>query len=95
MVHYLLLKFVPGYDIDQVTALAERTYSQIATQVSGVTSVRVFRNCVVRDSNADLLIQIELESENALGRYLEHELHKAFVVQTHDHVVQLTTFDSL
>ena len=94
MVHYLLLKVAPDYDIDQVAEQVEHTYSRIERQVSGVSNVRVFRNCVDRDSNADLMIRLELERKGVLNDYLEHELHKGFVTRIGGLLIQRMTFDT-
>lgn len=93
MTHYLLLKFTPGYMGDTLFDLARETYEELARQVPGVHKVRVERNCVARDSNADLMVCMDLINKDALDTYLDHPLHRSFVRHVNGYLVDRLTFD--
>ena len=93
MTHYLLMKFTPGYMGDTLFDLARETYEELARQVPGVHKVRVERNCVARDSNADLMVCMDLINKDALDTYLDHPLHRNFAAQVESCLVMRLTFD--
>ena len=93
MYHYLLLKFEPGFFSDEIFSLAVDTFAEIKSALPGVKDVQVYRNCSNCNSNADLLIRMELAKQEDLELYLEHPLHRSFVEQVNPHVMQKATFD--
>lgn len=66
MTHYVLLKFKPGTDLDAVEASVRETYEKLDQLLPFLTAPIVFRNCVNRDSNADLMAVVQLDSSEHL-----------------------------
>ncbi len=93
MVHYLLLKFNPGFFSDEVFSLAVHTYTELESALPGIEKVQIYKNCVCRNSNADLLVKMDLASEAALSTYLKHPLHCGFIQEVGSQVSQRITFD--
>lgn len=93
MIHYLLLKFRPGAYDPRLRERAEAAYRELASQVDGITSVRVLENNVSRDSNADLMVRLELCDAKTLADYLGHQIHQDFVEEMEPWVSQRLTFD--
>ena len=77
MTHYVLLKFKPGTDPDAVEASVRETYEKLDQLLPFLTDPVVFRNCVDRDSNADLMAVVQLDSSEHLNDYLTHPLQTA------------------
>lgn len=95
MTHYVLFRF---NDSKQITAIYEKAkivFSELQHAVSCILNAQVFLNCVERNSNADLLIKMELNGPEALEIYLRHPLHRKFVLETDDFVEQRTSFDHM
>lgn len=66
MIHYLLLKFKPGFFSDEVFSMAVEVFTGIGKALAGIEDVQVSRNCIPRDTNADLLVRMTLEGHEAL-----------------------------
>ena len=95
MIHYLLLKFRPGSCGSQIRKRAEAAYRDLACQVEGIISAQVLDNCVFRDSNADLMVRLELSGPQVLTAYLEHPVHRHFAEEIEPCVSQRLTFDHM
>lgn len=93
MKHYVLFKFKSGYYNENIFEYTKEVFDSIKEKVDGIKSVNVYRNCVARDSNMDMMIEMELENRDMLALYLNDELHKAFVDRTDDHLVLRVSFD--
>ena len=70
-----LLKFKPGTDLDAVEASVRKTYEKLDQLLPFLNNPVVCRNCVDRDSNADLMAVVQLDSSEQLNDYLMHPLH--------------------
>ena len=75
MTHYVLLKFKPGTDLDTVEAKVRKTYNELEQTLDFLTTPIVYRNCVERDRNADIMVTVDLDSNEHLQDYLTHPLH--------------------
>lgn len=95
MIHYLLLKFRPGAYNGRIRERAEAAYRELAGRVDGIVSVQILENSVSRDSNADLMVRLELCGVRALTDYLEHPVHQHFVEEMEPWVSQRLTFDHM
>jgi len=93
MTHYLLLKFEPNYFNDKLFQYIKETYLRIKEAIENIEAVAVYKNCLDRQGNMDVMIKMDLEGEDTLNTYLEHELHKAFVKAVDEHVVLRVSFD--
>ena len=93
MIHYVLLKLAPGSDVDAVEARVRKTYQELDETLPFLHDPQVFRSCVERDSNADIMAVIRLDGEEFLKPYLTHPLHLKMAQDMKDVVVGRTSFD--
>lgn len=92
MRHYVLLKFKQGYFNDEIFNYTKTVFDSIG-KLKDIRVVRVCRNCIDRDSNMDIMIEMEVNDEKALKSYLNHELHIAFANLVNDHLKSRVSFD--
>lgn len=95
MIHYVLLKLAPGSDVDAVEARVRKTYQELDETLDFLHDPQVFRSCVERDSNADIMAVIRLDGEEFLKPYLTHPLHLQMAGDLKDTVIGRTSFDHL
>lgn len=93
MKHCVLFKFKSDYYNENIFEYTKEVFDSIREKVDGIKSVNVYRNCIVRDSNMDMMIEMELENREILALYLNDELHKAFVDRTNEHLTLRVSFD--
>ncbi len=93
MKHYVLLKLAPGCDADAAFARVQSTYQALAEALPWLNNPRVCRNCVARDSNADIMAVIDLDSAEHLSAYLTHPLHLQMAQDMKGIVIGRTSFD--
>ena len=93
MKHYVLLKLVPGADADRVFESMSETYRKLEAAMPQLHNPKVHKNCVVRDSNADIMAEIELDGPEFLQTYLTHPLHVAMAEGFKGTVAARTSFD--
>ena len=94
MVHLVLMKFHPGKLDDSVMQTLRAGYAQIQEELKDrIVSVHLWRNCVERDQNMDLLIQLELSSLEDLKVYLNHPRHVALMQQYQTDIQSIVSFD--
>ena len=93
MRHYVLLKFEPNYYNKDVVDFTKNTFNKIKDSLDGIFNVKVLRNCIERDSNMDIMIEMELKDEESLTAYLEHELHLKYASVIDKHIVSKVSFD--
>ena len=95
MKHYVLLKLAPGSDLDAAEARMRKTYDELAETLPFLSEPHVYRTCVERDSNADLMAVIRLDKPEQLQSYLTHPLHVQMAQDLKDVVVGRTSFDHI
>lgn len=78
MIHYALMKFHPGAYTDEIRKLTKETFDELPKLVPAILSAQTFENCYERDSNADLMIRVEVDAPEHLPDYLNHPLHVHF-----------------
>ena len=93
LTHYVLLKFAPGTDLDAVEQRVRKTYQELDETLPFLHEPRVFRSCVERDSNADIMAVIDLDGEEFLKPYLTHPLHLQMAGDLKDALIGRTSFD--
>ena len=93
MIHYVLLKLAPGADLDAAEARVRKTYDELAETLPYLHEPRVYRSCVERDSNADIMAVIRLDDESCLQPYLTHPLHTQMAADLKDVLIGRTSFD--
>ncbi len=93
MTHYVLMRFKPGSDLDANEAKIRETYGQLEAALPFLHNPRIYRNCVERDSNCDLMAVIDLDEEANLPVYLNHPLHLQMAAGFKDSIVTRVSFD--
>ena len=93
MTHYVLLTFAPGTDLDAVEAKVRGVYAQLDEVLPFLNEPQVYRNCVARDSNADIMVSVKLDSADKLQDYLTHPLHVNMGKDLKDALIGRTSFD--
>ncbi len=93
MKHYVLLKFENGYLDDKRLSMMREAFSGMKREIPGIIAAKVEKNIVERGSNADVMISLELEDEEALYRYIDHPLHVDFASEIRPFIEKIITFD--
>ena len=93
MTHYVLLKLAPDSDKDAAERRVRKTYQELDETLSFLHNPRVYRSCVERDSNADIMAVIDLDEPEKLQDYLTHPLHVQMARDLKDVVIGRTSFD--
>ena len=93
MIHYVLLKLAPGSDLDAAEARVRKTYQELAEALPYLNDPEVYRSCVERDSNADIMAKIRLDDESCLQPYLTHPLQMQMAKDMKDMLIGRTSFD--
>ena len=93
MTHYVLLKFAPGTDLDAVEQRVRKTYQELDRALDFLNNPAVYRCCIERDSNADIMAVIDLDGEEFLQAYLTHPLHLQMAGDLKDALIGRTSFD--
>ncbi len=92
MKHYVLLKFKPGYFNDEILAYTKSVFGKIG-RLDDIEVVKVCSNCIDRDLNMDIMIEMKVSDEKSLESYLNHELHISFVNTVNNHLISKVSFD--
>lgn len=94
MIHMVFMKFENGFFDPAVTAQIAAAFGELQKELpEQILSVKVRENCVSREANMDLLIQMELSGEDALDVYLAHPVHRAIGEVMNPHIVNRCSFD--
>ena len=91
--HYVLLRFQPDFFTDEFYRYSVDIFQQIAEAVPGIHSLSVYRNCIPRPGNYDMMVEMQLEGEQVLKDYLKSPLHADFARVCDDHLAAKTSFD--
>ena len=91
--HYVLLKLKPGTDLEAAYRKVSDTYQKLDETLPFLHNPQVYRNCVERDSNFDIMASIELGNEEELHAYLTHPLHMQMAADMKDVLCGRTSFD--
>ncbi len=94
MVHLVLMKFYPGKFNENVLRTIHMGYAEIQQELKDrILSVHLWRNCIERDQNMDLMIQIDLSAPEDLQVYLRHPRHVALMQKYQSDIVSIVSFD--
>ncbi|MCR4590572.1 MAG: Dabb family protein [Lachnospiraceae bacterium] len=93
MKHYVLLKFKENADLDSIEKTVRDTYVSLDRELYFLHDPVVHRNTVDRDSNADIMAEIRLDSPEQLQSYLTHPLHLKMAEDLKNEVVSRISFD--
>ena len=93
MKHYVLLKFKENADLDSIEKTVRDTYVSLDRELEFLHDPVVYRNTVDRDSNADIMAVIRLDSSEFLQSYLTHPLHLKMAGDLKNEVTSRISFD--
>ncbi len=93
MKHYVLLNFEEGFLDEEFFSVMNKAFSDMQEAIAGMTGFEIRKNIVERDSNADVMLRVDLKEKEDLKIYLEHPLHVEFAQMIAPHKVKMTTFD--
>ena len=93
MKHYVLLKFKENSDLDSIEKTVRDTYLSLDRELEFLHDPVVYRNTVDRDSNADIMAEIRLDSPELLQSYLTHPLHLKMAEDLKNEVMSRISFD--
>jgi len=93
MKHYALLKLAPGSDIEAVEEKIWKTFENLDKELTWLNHPAIYRNCMNQDTNADIMIVIDLDDEENLQSYLNHPLHIKMTEDLKNAITGWTVFD--
>lgn len=93
MVHYVLLKFKNGADLDVAEKQIRGTFEALAQELPFFHEPKTYRCCVKRDSNADIMSVVRLDAPEDLPKYLQHPLHVAMGKSLNPSIETRISFD--
>ncbi len=94
MIHMVFMKFEEGFFSPAISREIADAFQRLQQALPDeIVSVQVLENCVFREGNMDLLIQMELQSAQSLERYLHHPVHLEIGAVMNPHIVQRCSFD--
>lgn len=94
MTHYNLLKLKPGADAGAIFAQCEAVYAALEAELPFLHDAKVIRCCTTRDSNADILMIMQIDRPEQLGTYLQHPKHVALAQGMRDSIADRMSFDA-
>mgnify|MGYP002516117226 FL=1 len=94
MTHYNLLKLKDPSDTDKVLALCKAVYAELEAELDFLHDASVTRCITQRDSNADIMMVMRIDSPEQLGAYLQHPEHVALAQGLQDAVAARMSFDA-
>lgn len=94
MVHMVFMKFEEGFFSPAIFQKIVDGFSCLQKAMPlEILSVQVQKNCISREANMDLLIQMELQDASVLEQYLHHPIHQEIGREINPHIVQRCSFD--
>ena len=93
MKHYILAKFKPDVAEKNTVFKEIRELFSEATQISGVTGINIYENCIQRANRYDVMIVLEMDRE-ALSHWDESEIHRNWKANFHALLEKKAIFDA-
>ena len=94
MVHYNLLKLKEGADAAATRAQCQAGYAALEAELPFLHDARVSRCVTVRDSNADIMMSMRIDSPDQLSAYLTHPKHAALAQGMKHEIEARMSFDA-
>ena len=91
--HFVIFRFEENFFTEENYNEYVKAFKIIEDAFEGVKSAKVFRNCVDRAANMDLMIEMVLEDETVLTQYLNHPEHMRMGQKYNPHVTDRVSFD--
>lgn len=94
MKHLVLFRFESHFLTSDRILEAEHALDELKMALpQNILTTAVRRNCVQRDVNYDLLMELELADETSLEKYLQHPVHMRLVKEWSPHITGRVSFD--
>ena len=93
MVHYILLKLTKDADVTSIYFRCRKVYAELERELPFLHGAEVYRCETTRDSNADIMMVMQLDGPEYLNDYLKHPKHLALVNEMKDYVMDRMSFD--
>lgn len=94
MTHYNLLKLKDPSDTEKVLTQCKAVYAELEAELDFLHDASVTRCITERDSNADIMMVMRIDSPEQLGAYLQHPKHAALAQGLQDAVAARMSFDA-
>ena len=94
MTHYNLLKLKDPFDTEKVLTQCKAVYAEPEAELDFLHDASVTRCITQRDSNADIMMVMRIDSPEQLGAYLQHPKHVALSQGLQDAVAARMSFDA-
>ena len=94
MIHYNFLKLTQAADAEAVLARCREVYAELEAELDFLHDAKVSRCITVRDSNADILMSMQIDRPEQLGTYLQHPKHVALAQGMKDSIADRMSFDA-
>lgn len=91
--HIVLLHYRPGFLTEAYYNHVSKLFHRLQAQIPGMVSAAIYRNCVKRVGNYDLLAELTFHTEEDMRTYLEHPLHMEFAESCADVLLSRASFD--
>lgn len=94
MIHLVLMKFQDNFLDDDHFSQITAAYQELKqTLPEEIYNVNIYRNIVARESNMDIMIELELKNADSLPIYLTHPIHQAISTKMNPYVINRVSFD--
>ena len=94
MIHYNFLKLTQAADAEAVLARCREVYAELEAELDFLHDAKVSRCITLRDSNADILMIMQIDRLEQLGTYLQHPKHVALAQGMKDSIADRMSFDA-
>ena len=94
MIHYNFLKLTQAADAEAVLARCREVDAELEAELDFLHDAKVSRCITVRDSNADILMIMQIDRPEQLGTYLQHPKHVALAQGMKDSIADRMSFDA-
>ena len=94
MVHYNLLKLTKDANVTEIYFRCRKVYAELEKELPFLHGAEVYRCETTRDSNADIMMVMRIDSPDRLADYLQHPKHVALAQGLKDSVAARMSFDA-
>lgn len=92
--HFVLFRFDDDYCTPSVISHIKRVFADLqAALPSDILEQSVFSNCIPRELNMEVMVELTLQSPLSLDAYLKHPLHESLGREISPHIVDKCSFD--
>lgn len=93
MRHLVFLALKKDESVPQTAEGIRKILANLPKRLPGAGNPRVLCNCVVREDNLDIMIEIPLDSRRELQQWIDHEAHQELIAYAAPKVTGKYTID--